>query len=517
MVRLSETAGKWVLAVCVLGSGVAMLEATVVNVALPAIGEDLNADVAGLQWTLNGYLLTLAALILLGGSLGDRFGRRRVFQIGVIWFTLASALCALAPSIEVLVAARILQGVGGALLTPGSLAIIEAVFVPEDRSRAIGAWSALGGVAGAIGPLVGGWLVDSVSWRWVFLINLPLGVFVVWAAARHVPETKDPEAPQVFDVVGSVLATLGLAGVTFALIDAEGGLSAIGLLAAVVGVAALVAFVVVERRSRAPMLPPELFSSRQFTAANVVTFVVYGSMGGVFFLLVVVLQTALGYSAVAAGAASLPITILLLLFAAQGGSLAQRIGPRIPLTIGPLIIAAGMLLMLRIEPGASYVSTVLPAVVVFGIGLVFVVAPVTAAVMAAAPDRLTGAASGVNNAVARTASLVAIAVLPLAAGLSGDAYLDPQTLTDAFHRAMIITAVGAALGGVLAFLTIRDDLLARRVEGEEEPEDERGARRRAASPGDRVQYAHCAVGGPPLRTHPGHVRREPARRPRARA
>jgi len=537
MVRLAETAGKWVLAVTVLGSAVAQLEATVVNVALPAIGEDLDADVAGLQWTLNGYLLTLASLILLGGSLGDRFGRRRVFSIGVIWFTLASALCAFAPSVEVLVAARILQGVGGALLTPGSLAIIEALFIPQDRSRAIGAWSALGGVAGAVGPLLGGWLVDAVSWRWVFLINLPLGLFVVWAAARHVPESKDPEAKPGNDVLGSLLATLGLAGGTYALIDAEGGLSAIGLVGAVGGVAALVAFVLVERRVQAPILPLEVFASRQFSAANLVTFVVYGAMGGVFFLLVVVLQTAVGYSAVQAGASSLPITFLLLFFAAQGGSFAQRVGPRIPLTVGPLIIAAGMLLMLRIEPGASYLGSVFPAVLVFGIGLIFVVAPVTAAVMAAAPDRLTGAASGVNNAVARTASLVAIAVLPLVAGLSGEAYQDPQALTDAFHRAMVFTAVAAALGGALAFLTIKSDLLARGGDpdagtdaaaddrrGDGVPGDGRGVdgrggpahvprpavRPAAVAAGDRVQYAHCAVGAPPLRTHPGHVRRETA-------
>jgi len=509
VVKLADGAGKWVLAVTVLGSAVAQLEATVVNVALPAIGEDLDADVAGLQWTLNGYLLTLAALILLGGSLGDRFGRRRVFVIGVIWFTVASALCALAPTVEVLVAARVLQGIGGALLTPGSLAIIEATFQPSDRGRAIGAWSALGGIAGAIGPLVGGYLVDAVDWRWVFLINLPLGVFVVWAALRHVPESRDPGAAQGGnDVAGSVLATLGLAGVTYALIDAEGGLATIGLLGGVTGVLALALFLRVERTTRHPMLPLDIFGSSQFTAANLVTFVVYGAMGGVFFLLVVELQTGLGYSAVQAGAASLPMTIIMLLFAARGGELAQRIGPRIPLTVGPLVIAAAMLLMLRIEPGASYVTDVLPALVVFGIGLVFVVAPVTATVMAAADERHAGAASGVNNAVARTASLVAVAVLPLLAGLSGEAYRDPEALTDAFHTAMLVTAALAALGGVIAWLTIRSDLFAereRRAAGEGEPPPA-PVRARAA----RIQYAHCAVGGPPLRTNPSQVRSDGA-------
>jgi EmrB/QacA subfamily drug resistance transporter len=480
---MGESRGRWVLAVTVLGSAVAQLEATVVNVALPTIGRDLDADVAGLQWTLNGYLLTLASLILVGGSLGDRFGRRRVFCIGVVWFSLASSLCALAPSIDFLIAARVLQGVGGALLTPGSLAIIEATFEPQDRSRAIGAWSALGGVSGAIGPLVGGWLVQAASWRWVFLINLPVGVFVVLAALRHVPESRDPVNARGHDITGSLLGTLGLAGVTYALIDAGGGFSPTGIAAAIAAPLALLAFVWVERHTRTPMLPLDIFRSRQFTAANLVTFVVYGAMGGVFFLLAVELQTGLGYSPIQAGAASLPMTAIMLTFAARGGALAQRIGPRIPLTIGPLLIAAGMLLMTRIEPGASYVGTVLPAVIVFGSGLVFVVAPVTATVLAAAPERHAGVASGVNNAVARTASLLAVAVLPLAAGLSSTAYRDPDALTEAFHIAMRITAVIAAAGGALAWLTIRSDVLDRGAAPAEEPAH---------------HFTHCGVGGPPL-------------------
>jgi EmrB/QacA subfamily drug resistance transporter len=488
-VRYTESRGRWVLAVTVGGSAVAQLEATVVNVALPTIGRDLDAGIEGLQWILNGYLLSLAALILLGGSLGDRFGRRRMFVVGVVWFTAASMLCALAPTIELLIAARVLQGVGGALLTPGSLAIIEATFVPDDRPRAIGAWSALGGVAAAVGPLVGGLLVDVVSWRWVFLVSVPVGVAVVAAAVRYVPETRDPQAGGS-DVAGTLLVTLGLAGVTYALIDAEGGLDATTVAAAVGGVAALALFVVVERRAESPLLPLSIFRSRQFTAANLVTFVVYGAMGGVFFLLVAELQIGLGYSAVAAGAASLPMTVIMLLFAARGGALAQRIGPRIPLTVGPLVIAAGMLLMLRIEPGASYVGAVLPAVVVFGAGLVFVVAPVTATVLAAAEDRHAGVASGVNNAVARTASLVAVAVLPLVAGLSGDAYRDPQALTEAFHTAMLATAAVAASGGVLAWFTIRSDVLGRAAEPSEPAAAER-------------QFTHCAVAGPPLRSASG--------------
>lgn len=482
-IELSSARGRWVLGTTVAGSAIAAIEATVVNVALPAIGDEFDADVAGLQWILNGYLLTLAALILLGGALGDRYGRRRIYVIGVIWFTAASALCALATSVGVLVAARVLQGVGGALLTPGSLAILEAALRPQDRAKAIGAWSALGGISSAVGPLLGGYLVDAVSWRWVFLINLPLGVVVVGSSLRHIPETRDPNAPAGFDVPGAVLAALGLAGLTYALVGAEGGVSPLIVIAALVGVASFVGFLMVERRSRHPMLPLEIFSSRQFSAANGVTFVVYAALGGVFFLLVVVLQSALGYSAIAAGAASLPITVIMLAFSTQAGALAQRIGPRLPLTVGPLLNAGAMLLMLRIEPGASYVSTVLPAVIVFGFGLALVVAPVTATTLAAAPAEHAGAASGVNNAVARTAQLMAVAVLPLAAGLTGATYRDPQALTSSFHTAMLITAALSVAGALLAFTTIRNDVLTAR-----EPDP--------SAPAPPAVW-HCGVEGPP--------------------
>ena len=406
-IRYSSPAGRWVLGITVLGSSIAFLEATVVNVALPAIGEDLGADVAGLQWIINGYLLTLAALILLGGSLGDRYGRRRIFNIGVIWFAVATVLCAIAPNAEILIAARVVQGIGGALLTPGSLAIIEATFQPEDRGRAIGAWSALGGVAAAIGPLLGGWLIEAVSWRAIFFIDLPIAAFVVWGAARHVPETRDPTITGRLDFPGSALASFALAGLTFTVIQApEDGLNSPMVLAAlVVGLVSAVAFVFVERRSPEPMLPLSIFDSRQFSSANVVTFVVYAAMGGVFFFLVVFLQVSLGYSPIAAGAASLPITALMLAFSPRAGALAMRIGPRLPLTLGPIGIAIGTLMMTLIDPGDSYVGSVLPAVIVFGLGLTLVVAPITATVLAAADERHAGVASGVNNAVARTAGL----------------------------------------------------------------------------------------------------------------
>jgi EmrB/QacA subfamily drug resistance transporter len=470
-VAFSSGAGRWLLAVTIAGSGMAFLDSTVVNVALPKIGEDLNASTSSLQWILNGYLLTLASLILLGGSLGDRLGRRLVFQVGVVLFTLASLLCAIAPNVELLIFARLIQGIGGALLTPGSLAIIEASFRPADRARAIGAWSGLGGVASALGPLLGGWLIGAISWRAIFLINLPLGVFVSWAAARYVPESRDPTATATgrLDVAGAALAAIGLGGTTYALIEApEGGRLAAVVVTAVIGVAALVGFFVQERRSANPMLPLGIFSSRQFSAANAVTFVVYAALGVVFFLLVSFLQISMGYSPIAAGSASLPVTALMLVGSARAGELAQRIGPRIPLTLGPLIIAAGLLLMLRINPGDSYVTTVLPAVVVFGLGLTLVVAPVTATVLAAVDSSHSGIASGVNNAVARVAGLLAVAVIPVAAGITGDKFYDPSHMTHGFHVGMAICAGLSILGAIVAWTTISSDVLHEEGAAEEE-------------------------------------------------
>ena len=366
--------------------------------------------------------------------------------------------------------------------------MIDASFRRTDRARAIGAWSGLTGVGAALGPLLGGYLVDAVSWRAVFLINLPLGLFVCLAAPRHVPETRDPTAHGRLDVLGAGLAALGLAGTTYALIEAPEGMSGAVLVAAIAGVVALVAFLLHERRSENPMLPLSLFADRQFSAANLVTVVVYAALGGVFFLLVAFLQISMGWSPLASGAASLPVTALMLLFSARSGALAQAIGPRIPLTLGPLVIAAGMLLMTRIDPGDSYVSTVLPAVIVFGIGLTLVVAPITATVLAAADDRHAGIASGVNNAVSRVAGLFAVAVLPLVGGLTGDAFYDPSAMTDGFHTAMVATAALSALGGVLAWLTIDPHVL--KPEEEEPP------------------HYQCPVSGAPLRAR--HEAQEPA-------
>ncbi|MFC6080562.1 MFS transporter [Sphaerisporangium aureirubrum] len=445
----------------VLGSGMAFLDSTVVNVALPKLGRELGASMSGLQWTVNAYTLTLAGLILLGGSLGDRFGRRKIFVIGVVWFAVTSALCGLAPNVEVLVLSRALQGIGGALLAPGSLAIIQASFARADRPRAVGAWSGLGGVAGAVGPLLGGWLVETAGWRWVFLINLPIAALVVAVAAKHVPETRDEAATGRFDVLGAALAALALAGVTYGLIEVG---SPLALAAVIAGVLLGVAFVVLEtRRSHGggvgALVPVRVFASREFTAINAVTLVMYAAMGVVFFLLVVELQVAAGFSPIAAGSAMLPVMLLMLVLSPRSGELAKRIGPRLPLTGGILAVAGALVLLSRVGPGASYLTDVLPAVVLFGLGLSAAVAPLTATVLATADERYAGVASGVNNAVARTGGLLAVAAIPPLVGLTGAAYTSPAAFTAGFRSAMLISAAMMAAAAVLTFVTIRTNAL----------------------------------------------------------
>ncbi|WP_033442569.1 MFS transporter [Saccharothrix sp. NRRL B-16314] len=442
---------KAVLATTILGSGMAMLDSTIVNVALPRIGAELQASVAGLQWILDGYLLALASLILIAGSLGDRYGRRRVFVFGVVWFGAASLLCGLAPTTELLVAARVLQGIGGALLTPGSLAILQSVFAKADRGRAIGAWSGLAGVATAIGPLLGGVLVEAWSWRLAFLVNLPFAVVCVWLARRHVPESRDETLTGHPDVLGSVVGALGLAGVTGALVEAPvRGADPLVVTAAVVGVAGLAAFVLLQLRGREPLVPPSLFADRTFVLSNALTFLVYAALGGVMVLMVLQLQVSLHYPPTVAGLASVPITLLLLALSAKSGSLAQKFGPRAQLVAGPILIGVGMLMLRWVEPGAGYWTGVLPGLLVFGLGLAAVVAPVTATVLAAAPDRHAGIASGVNNAVARTGSLVAVAVLPAVAGLTGAQYADPTAMTRGWQTALLVCAVASIAGGLMA-------------------------------------------------------------------
>ncbi|MFJ2739439.1 MFS transporter [Streptomyces sp. NPDC087440] len=476
--RVGTAAGRWVLLTTVLGSSMAMLDSTVVNVALPRIGRDLGADLAGLQWTVNAYMLTLAGLILLGGALGDRYGRRKVFVVGVVWFAVASLLCGLAPNATVLIAARALQGIGGALLTPGSLALIQASFHPDDRARAVGLWSGLGGIGAAIGPFLGGWLVDGPGWRWAFLINVPLAALCVPVALRHVPESRDPQAHGRFDVLGAALAAVALALVTYALIEAPTrGASVVVVGCAVVGVVVAGAFLYVERTRAEPMMPLTLFASRQFSAINVVTLCVYAAFSGFFFLAALQLQVVAGYSALQAGTAMLPTTVLMLFLSARSGELAQRIGPRIPLTVGPLLCAAGMLLMLRVGEGASYVADVLPAVVVMGMGMVTLVAPLTATVLASVDAGRAGLASGINNAAARAAGLIAVAALPLLAGMGPDAYRSAAEFGATFRRAMPMCAGVLVLGALIALTTVRNP--------------------KGAVP-ESACRTHCGVAAPPL-------------------
>lgn len=456
-VELDSSTGRLILATVVLGSAVASLMATVVNVALPTLAGDLDAGSSGQKWIINGYTLTLAALILIGGSLGDRFGRVRIYRIGVIWFAMASLLCALAPNTTALVAFRLLQGIGGALLTPGSLAIIESSLRREDRGRGVGAWSGITGIASATGPLIGGLLV-AISWRWVFVINIPVAVAVL-VLSKWVPETKDPDARSApLDVGGAVLSAATLTAASYALIEGpEGGFSTMEVAATVVAIVGVFALYWWEHGRANAMLPIDLFADRRFAVANLLTFTIYGGMGVLFFLLSIQLQVTSGWSPLEAGTALLPVTIILFVLSSRMGDLAQRIGPRIPLTVGPIIAAVGMLMMTRIGPDASFVTTVLPAVVVFGLGLSGIVAPVTSTALGSVPDNRAGAASGANNAVARTGGLLAVAAIPGLVGLTGDALGDPDQLAIGFDRAMWVSAALVGLSGLAALALLRPE------------------------------------------------------------
>ena len=438
------------IAAVVLGSGIVFLDGTVVNVALPAIGDDLGTSLGGMQWTVNSYLVTLSALLLLGGSLGDQFGRRRVFVIGLVVFTAASVLCGLAPSTSFLVGARAVQGVGGALLVPGSLSILAATFHPDDRARAIGAWSGMAGVTSSLGPFLGGWLIDAFSWRLIFFVNVPLALVVVVVAVRFVPETQAP-VRQRLDLGGAALVTVALAAISYAAIE-QGASGQVP--AAVVGVVALVGFLAWEQRSSHPMLPLTVFRSRQFSGANLTTFAVYAALGAAFFLVTLRLQISLGYSAFEAGVSFFPFTLLMLWLSPKAGQLSQRIGPRLPMTVGPITAAAGMLAFSRLAPGDSYVTSVLPAVVLFGLGMAMTVAPLTATVLGSVSDAMAGVASGVNNAVSRLAGLLAVAVLPAVAGIAlSDSLAD--ALDAGYATALQLSAALAAGGGLVALAVVR--------------------------------------------------------------
>jgi EmrB/QacA subfamily drug resistance transporter len=480
-----SSAGRWVIAATVLGSGMAAIDATVIGIALPTIGRDFHATLGTLQWVVTGYTLTLASLLLLGGSLGDRYGRRRVFMVGVAWFALASAACALATGSTELIVLRVLQGVGGALLTPGSLAILEASFAPDDRSEAIGAWSGLGGVATAAGPLVGGYLISAASWRWIFLINVPIGVLVLVVSARHVPESSDPTAVGGIDVGGATLATVSLAATAYALIEgsSRGWSSGAVVASLAVGLLGSVAFVVFESRSPSPMLPLGLFRSRQFAVTNAVTFVVYAGLGGVLFLLPVVLQVVDGYSPLQSGLALLPITVVMLALSARSGRLATVIGPRLQMSLGPVVVGGGLVLMSRAPNNSSYVTAVLPAVLVLAFGLAVTVAPLTSTALNSVSPSRAGLASAVNNDVARLGSLVAVALLPALGGISGLSYLHPHQLAHGFQRAVVIAGTWCVAGGITAAIGIRNP--------------PRGAR--PTDPGAAEGMIHCALEATPLR------------------
>lgn len=481
---LASARGRWVLLATVLGSAIASIDATVVGIALPAIGRDFGAGLATLQWVVTAYTLTLAGLLLIAGALGDKYGRKRIFLTGVIWFAVASALSGVAPTAGALIAARALQGIGAALLTPGSLAILQATFRDDDRGKAIGAWAGFSGVGTAIGPFIGGWLIAAVSWRLIFAVNLPVAAIVVAVTWRHVPESRDADTTAPVDIGGGVLATAGLVGLAYGLIQgAADGWASIAVLAALGGgVILLATFIAWERHTAAPMLPLSLFSSAQFSTTNIVTFIVYGAIGGTLFLLPIDLQEVSGYTALQAGVSLLPVTVITLVLSRRSGALSARIGPRLQMSAGPVLIGAGLGLFTLTGPSGDYLTGVLPGVAVFGLGLAVTVAPLTSTALAAVPARHADMASAVNNDVARAAALIAVALLPAAGGITANAYRHAPLLSAGFHRASLISAVLCAAAGALAAVAIRNP--ARTPPGE------------TAAPSHLL---HCAVDAPPLR------------------
>ena len=445
------------LAATILGSGLAFLDSSAIGIAIPVMGRDLDASLSDLQWVVTGYLLTLGTLVLVGGALGDVYGDRRIFLTGTLWFAAASVLCGLAWNVEALIVFRILQGVGAAMLVPTSLALIQLAFVPHHRAAAIGVWSAFSGVSSLLGPVVGGWLVDAFSWRLLFFVNPLIAIPVVVVALRFVPPVRPSESKGP-DVAGGLAATAGLGGLVFALIEGPvlGWDDPLVIGAIAVGLVGLAALGVVETKSTHPMVPPGIFRSRQFTGANLYTLTVYSMLYGSVFFVQIQLQNVLGYHALAAGLAALPVTVMLLVLSPQAGKMAERIGPRIPMIVGPLFAAVGALMLAGIEEGTDYWSFIFPAMLLVGVGIGIFVAPLTAAVLAAVDETRVGIASGINNSVARLGGLLAVTLLPLAAGLetvSGAAY------SEGFSTVMTISAGLMLVGSLIAALTIRERLV----------------------------------------------------------
>lgn len=451
------------LIAAILGSTVVFLDGTVVNVALPAIADKLDAGLAGQQWVVEAYMLTLVALLLVGGSLGDQFGRRRIFVIGLIGFAATSILCAIAPTVEVLIAGRALQGIAGAMLVPGSLALVASAFEGAARGKAVGTWTAWTGIAVVIGPAGGGALVEAISWRAIFWINVPLIAFTVALTLRAVRESSDPDAFHGADVPGILLSALGLGLPVFALIEqpSRGWGDPLVWVTLLAGIACLGLFLLREARARHPMLDLALFKIRNFWVANLTTFAAYGGLIAGLFFIPIFLQQVSGYSPVEAGLATTPVSVVLFLLSPQFGKLASGTGPRLPMTAGPIVAGIGLLLLLRVDADAAYVSEVLPGVVVFSLGLAATVAPLTATVLDSVDERHIGTASGANNGIARVAGLLAIAVLGVAIAAQFDANVGgevagpltaaaPQASTDAFHLGIGLAGLMMIAGGIVA-------------------------------------------------------------------
>lgn len=446
---------NWLLATTVLASSLAFIDGSVVNVGLPAVGATFRASAGELLWVINAYLLPLSALLLLGGAAGDRYGRSRLLVIGIAFFGAASIACALAPSLSWLLVGRALQGVGAAVLLPNSLAILGAGFSGEARGRAIGIWASAGAVMGAIGPVFGGWLIDTVGWRYIFLINVPLAVGAIVLALTFARDPHDDDKGQALDILGGLLATVGLGALTGGLTIGSGqaGWTLISLVMAGAGIVLTLVFLAVEKsKGDAAMMPLALFGSKSFIGLTVLTALLYGALGALLVLLPYVLIQASHYSGEQAGAALLPFAIVLTLASPMMGAVAGRLGPRAPLTIGPLVVAAGFFLVLRISANSSYWATVLPATLVLAIGIACAVAPLTTAVLASVDSGHTGSASGLNSAVARVGGMVATALLGGVLGVSGSA------LVSGFHGAAIACAVGSIAASASAFLLIKPGL-----------------------------------------------------------